>query len=91
MLVIRGVNVFPSAIESVLRESHYFGEFRIVARRHAAMDQLQIEVESPTADQIERIRERLQTRIGLRVDVGSVPAGSLPRFEAKSRRWEDQR
>ncbi len=91
MLVIRGVNVFPSAIESILRELQYHGEFRIVTEREAEMDQLRIEIESPSERQLEEIRRTLRTRIGLRMDVRSMIAGTLPRFEAKSRRVEDRR
>ena len=67
------------------------GEYRIVASRSGAMDELQIEIEGQTDDQISEIGERLQSRLGLRVPVTSVAADSLPRFEAKSRRFVDKR
>ena len=90
MLVIRGVNVFPSSIEAIVRELDASAEFRMIATRHEEMDQLTLEVEM-SDDQVARLRERLRDRLALRVQVDSVPPQSLPRFEAKSRRLIDRR
>ncbi|WP_236620981.1 phenylacetate--CoA ligase family protein [Rhodopirellula sallentina] len=46
MLVIRGVNVFPSSIEAIVREVAPASEFRMIATRHDEMDQIQIEIEA---------------------------------------------
>ena len=90
MMIIRGVNVFPSAVEQILRGFPEVVEYRMTARREHEMDSLTIEVED-RLEQPERIAEELQLRLGLRVDVVSVPLGSLPRYEAKSRRFVDLR
>lgn len=90
MLVIRGVNVFPSGVESVVRSIDGLGEFRMIATRVAAMDQLEVEVEGDTAAATE-LGKVLQVRLGLRIPVRSVPHQSLPRSEAKSRRLDDRR
>ena len=45
MLVIRGVNVFPSSIEAIVREIDATAEFRMIATRRDEMDQLSVEVE----------------------------------------------
>lgn len=90
MVVIRGVNVFPSAIEQILRSFPEIHEFRITATRLAEMDQLTIEVE----DQLERptrIAEELRLRLGLRIEVRCVTVGTLPRFEGKAKRFVDER
>ena len=86
MVVIRGVNIYPSSIEQIIREFPEIAEFRIIATKRGEMDELSIEVED-AAENPGRIAEALQIRLGLRVEVQSVPAGSLPRSEAKSRRF----
>jgi phenylacetate-CoA ligase len=90
MLVIRGVNVYPTSVDQVLRSFPEVVEYRVTARREGQMDTLAVEVED-RLDQPERIRRELRLRLGLRIDVQSVPIGSLPRFEGKARRFLDQR
>ena len=90
MLVIRGVNVFPSSVESIVRESLPYEEFRMIASRINEMDQLEIEIEAGQED-VDSLSAKLRDRLSLRVPVRSVPAGTLPRFEAKARRLVDQR
>jgi phenylacetate-CoA ligase len=90
MLVIRGVNVFPSSIESIVREVTATAEFRMIASRENQMDQLEIEMESDAAVAAQ-VANLLRDRLAMRVKVSVAPAGSLPRFEAKSRRLIDRR
>jgi phenylacetate-CoA ligase len=45
MLIIRGVNVYPSAIEHVLRGFPEIAEFRLTAYREGQLDELRIEIE----------------------------------------------
>ena len=90
MLVIRGVNVFPSGIEGILRELPSVIEFRLIAQRDGEMDSLLIEVEDQNDDS-DAIAGLLESRLGLRIDVACVELNSLPRFEAKGRRFVDQR
>ena len=54
------------------------------------MDQLKIEIES-SKDLTKELTEQLQTRLGLRIDVEAVEPDTLPRFEAKGRRFVDRR
>jgi phenylacetate-CoA ligase len=89
MLVVRGVNVFPSAIEGVLREFPDVSEFRIEVFNQRSMAELKVLLDpSPAAapDIAERVASRLHDRLMLRVPCEVVPAGSLPRFELKARR-----
>lgn len=90
MMIIRGVNVFPTSIEQILRGFPEVDEFRMTAFKESAMDQLKIEVEDRT-NAPGRIANELQSRLGLRVEVSSVASGSLPRFEAKGKRFIDRR
>lgn len=86
MMVIRGVNVFPAAIEQILREFPEVAEFQMIATKRGEMAELRIAVED-AKNEPARIADALQIRLGLRTEVFCVAAGSLPRSEAKSRRF----
>ena len=90
MLIVRGVNIFPSSLEQVVRSFPEVVEFRCTAVRQGSLDELLVEVED-RLENAERIARELQLRLGLRIDVRCVPLGSLPRFEGKGRRFHDQR
>ena len=90
MLIVRGVNIFPSSVEQILRAFPEIVEFRVTATRQGTKDMLTIEVEDRLS-QPERIARELQLRLGLKVDVQCVGLGSLPRFEGKGKRFIDQR
>lgn len=90
MIVIRGVNIFPSAIGEIINSFPSVAEYRVTAQRIQQMDRLTIEVED--RDQLPHtIAQELQLRLGLKIDVILAPANSLPRFEGKGRRFIDQR
>jgi phenylacetate-CoA ligase len=90
MMVIRGVNVFPSSVEQILRSFPEVTEYRMTARTVSEMDHLLVEIEdrlnAPT-----RVEKELQLRLGLRVEVRTVTPGSLPRVEGKGKRFIDER
>lgn len=90
MLVIRGNNVFPSAVEGILREFPEVAEFRLRPISQGAMTELEIDVEPAAhADEArlaERVTARLRDRLNFRPDVRIVAPGTLPRFEMKARR-----
>ena len=90
MMIIRGVNVFPTSVERILREFPEIAEYRLTAFKESSMDQLKIEIEDELDDP-QRVKQRLELRLGFRIDVQSVAAGSLPRFEAKGKRFIDNR
>jgi phenylacetate-CoA ligase len=102
MLIIKGVNVFPSQIESVLfeiegTEPHY----QILIDRKGAMDEATVLVEAAESiffDQmrrqsgmVETIRKRLAQELGITVDVKLVEKKTLQRFEGKAVRVVDNR
>jgi phenylacetate-CoA ligase len=92
MVVIRGMNVFPSAIEQVLRESDEIGEFRITFYTEpAAMDEVKVEVELAQPSQARAIQARLRGRLGLRVRIVPLKPGVLPVAAGKARRVRDIR
>jgi phenylacetate-CoA ligase len=98
MFIVRGENIYPAAIEDVLRAIEGFGgEFRIIISRKEAMDELLVRAEiaaahEPRRAEIERtMRERLQARLGVRPRLELVREGDLPRTEFKARRVIDDR
>jgi phenylacetate-CoA ligase len=91
MAVIRGVNLYPSAIENVIRRFPEVAEFQVEQRKVDAMDEVLVVVElQPDAHEsvAERIEERFQDTFALRIPVRLSPQGSLPRFDFKARRWQ---
>ncbi len=100
MIIVRGENVYPSAIEDALRAIEGFGgEFRVIVSRREAMDELLIQAEYAAthahAAALEplrgRMRERLRARLGVHPVIELVPPGSLARSEFKARRVVDDR
>jgi phenylacetate-CoA ligase len=90
MLIIRGVNVFPSAIDEIVRSFPEVVEYRAVACKRGEMDELVVEVEDRLG-QPRRIAEEFNLRLGLHVEVRVAAPLSLPRFEGKARRVLDSR
>ena len=92
MVTVRGVNLYPSAVEEIVRACDSVGEYRMVIQDQRELAELTLEVE-PSADcqdpagLAERLRKTLGKAFALRVPVSLVPQGSLPRFEMKARRW----
>jgi len=102
MLIIRGVNVFPSQVESVLAEIEGIDpHYQIIVDRHGAMDLMQVLVEISSdifpGDlrellQFERnIEDKLHTVLGLKVDVKLVEPKTLERTSGKAKRVIDRR
>lgn len=90
MLFIRGNNVFPAAIEAILREFSGVAEFRLEVDARGAMADLRIDIEpTPDADRATLAAEivrAVRDRLGFTPQVCLVEAGALPRFELKARR-----
>ncbi len=102
MFTIRGENIYPSAVDDVLRASpHYGGEHRILITRSESMDELTVEVEydDQLAAQPETARDgwstdisqRLRTVLGVGAKVLPLPPNSFERTEFKARRVIDDR
>ena len=92
MVVVRGMNVFPSAIENVMREFPEIEEFRIEAIQRRALTELKLTLEPGpenafTAGLAERVSQKFRESIGIRPEIELVSPGTLPRFELKARRF----
>jgi phenylacetate-CoA ligase len=92
MVVIRGMNVFPSAIEQTLREAGVLGEYRIrFYTEGSERDEIRVLVEATDPALVRTIEERIFSRLALRVRVVPVMPGVLVAPRAKARRVEDVR
>jgi phenylacetate-CoA ligase len=89
LMIVRGVNVYPTALEAILREFPT-GEFRIVRSIRQSMEEIDVEVEA-SPEVRAPLADALRRRLGVRIAVTIVPEQSLPRFELKARRIVDRR
>jgi phenylacetate-CoA ligase len=89
MVNVRGVNVYPSAVEAVVRRFEEVVEYRATVMNKGALCELSLEIElAPGSVSLdERIGGALRDALGLTVPVRIVGAGALPRFEMKARRF----
>ena len=86
MLIVRGVNVFPAAIEGVVRRFPAIDEFQIEVFRAGELDEVRVLVEVGDAAGASRLQEALRASLGIRLEVAPVPLRSLPRYDLKARR-----
>ena len=89
LMVVRGINIYPSSIEAIVRDFDV-DEFRIVRTRQQEMEELIVEIEAAD-DVAEALADAFSERLAVRIPTRVVPADSLPRFELKARRVVDKR
>jgi len=91
MLIVRGVNVYPTSIEKILRRFEQLAEYQVLIKTKEEMTELELRVEPmPGADittLIPEIESAIRAALSLRVPVEIVPTDTLPRFELKAKRW----
>ncbi len=89
MVVIRGVNLYPSAVDAVVRTVPGVREYRVEIDRRGTLAQATLLFE-PTeggSDLAPRLAKELHATFQLRFTVQAVAPGTLPAFEMKARRW----
>jgi phenylacetate-CoA ligase len=87
MLTVRGVNVFPSQVEDVVRRHLQIGEFVLEHRRVREMDEISLLVECAGGEApLTRLAADLRNALGVRIECRQVATGTLPRSELKARR-----
>ena len=101
MLIIRGINVFPSQIEHVLLECGMQPNYHITVDRVNNLDVMSVEVEvapdmfSDTVKGMESLKKRLeaalQNVLNVHAEIKLAEYGSIPRFEGKAKRVTDNR
>jgi phenylacetate-CoA ligase len=90
MVVVRGVNIYPSAVEAVVRHFPEVIEFMVEQRKVDAMDEIEllVEVDGNVAKPLlKKIESKLRDTFSLRIPVRLAEPGSLPRHEFKAKRW----
>jgi phenylacetate-CoA ligase len=92
MTIVRGVNLYPSAVEQIIRSVPGIAEYQVHVSTGRALSEVVVTVEpSPECADANALAKTLenafQSTLALRVSVNVAPAGSLPRFEMKARRW----
>jgi phenylacetate-CoA ligase len=99
MKIIRGTNVYPRAIEAIVREFSEVDEFQTVITREGVRDEITLRVELRPewdSDRWDGLAETLHNRLavaheGLNFRIERAPEGELPRFELKATRTVDKR
>ncbi len=94
VLVVRGVPVYPSAIENVVLRFPPVKDYAVDITRQQELDEMEVRVEiegADTEDTAALVKRDLRDALGLRVRVTPVPCGTLPRFEQRARRFHDRR
>ena len=101
MLIIRGVNVFPTQIEELILKQHVFAPvYQLEVTRTGHLDSLTVHVERPAQESsagaapetaARELARRIKSSVGLTVEVHLVDAGTLERSTGKARRVIDQR
>lgn len=86
MAIVRGVNVYPTAIDQVVRAQPGTGEYRVTLDARGALPELSVEVEGDAAAAA-AVATALRSALSLRIPVTPVAPGSLPRHGLKARRW----
>jgi phenylacetate-CoA ligase len=94
MLIIRGVNIFPSSIEAIVRAFPPVVEFAVELSTVESMDEMEIKVEVADANPqsiVSSLAREIYARLGLRARVTLARPQTLPRFELKANRITDRR
>lgn len=91
MIIVRGVNIYPSAIEEIIRGFAEVAEFRVHVSAKQALTEMRVEIEPVAGVAAPALATRLEQifhkAFALRVPVSVVAPGTLPRFEMKAMRW----
>ncbi len=91
MVTIRGNNVFPSAVDAVLRTVPGVAEYRVTITTARAMPHLRVQIEPAdgvaAADLLPRVHKAIKERLNFTAEIVPAATDELPRFEMKGRRW----
>ena len=93
MVIIRGVNIYPTAVEEIMRGFAEIAEYEVRVDQSASLAELTLRIEphpgcGDPAALLRHVQGALQAAFQLRVPVALAPARSLPRFEMKAKRWK---
>ena len=86
MVIVRGVNLYPSGVDAVVRKFTEIGEYQVVIEQVREMTEVSIRAECASEVAIS-LEGALEDAFSLRIPVESVPSETLPSFEMKANRW----
>jgi phenylacetate-CoA ligase len=86
MVVVRGVNLYPSAVEAVVRGAGVTGEYRVEVDERKSLPEIRMQVEGD-AELVSALEKELRATFSMRIPVEAVAPRSLPVFEVKAKRW----
>ena len=87
MFTVRGVNLYPSQVEDIVRRHREVSEFVIEHRREREMDEVTLLIETAVPSfSTDRLEMDLRQALGVRLECRVVAGGTLPRAELKSKR-----
>ena len=91
MTIVRGVNVYPSTFERILRHFDDVAEYQVIISNQSNLTELLLRLE-PKANKDgvvlkEKVSTEIRNQLNLRVNVEITPPDTLPRFELKAKRW----
>ncbi|MEX2672367.1 MAG: AMP-binding protein [Phycisphaeraceae bacterium] len=86
MVLVRGVNIYPAAVDQVIRSIEGVHEYRVEIDASTALTRMAVILEAEDGVAA-RVDSALQQAFSMRVPVRTVEANTLPRFEMKARRW----
>ena len=87
MVVIRGVNVYPSSVDAIVRRFEEVEEYQVIHEKKGEMSEIRLQVEAPE-NVAQALEVSLKEAFSLRIPVGRAQPNSLPRFEMKAKRWQ---
>ena len=92
MIVVRGVNIYPGAVEEIIRSAGGVAEYEVRVRTEKSLTELELKIEpeancSDDSGLAKKLEQAFQKSLALRIAVKSVAPGTLPRFEMKAKRW----
>ncbi|MEY4385486.1 MAG: hypothetical protein RLY20_769 [Verrucomicrobiota bacterium] len=92
MVIVRGVNIYPTAVEAVIRSVGGVAEYQVRVTARGPLTELELFIEPEVAPAeahslVVRLGQAFETAFALRIPVTLAAPGSLPRFEMKAKRW----
>jgi phenylacetate-CoA ligase len=92
MVVVRGVNVYPGAVDALIRSCGGVAEYCVYVTTRQSMAELNLTIEPESHDWDatalkSHLEQSFQSAMALRVSITLVPPGTLPRYEMKAKRW----
>jgi phenylacetate-CoA ligase len=92
MMIVRGVNLYPSAIDNLLRALPSIVEYEVEIRRIAGLDDLLLKIEIDERESFSQVKHAVlaafRSELNIRVSIEQAARATLPRYEFKARRYK---